>query len=387
MRKRYASRKTHHFLIHKQTVRAMVALFFLCLLIRAAAPVLQAEADKLYYNLSGSGAAEFLLRAELGDIPEFSANPAVSALIFSTGINYDLPENNDQNIFLPEKNTVSKPDTPPEADNTNSDAPEPAAPSADDAVETTITGESGGYQAVSDGIYIKNKTEYDISVDELLASPLILNAGGRVLIIHTHGSEAYTPDGDDTYVPSDPSRTEDTNYNVVRVGDELEKVLTEQGISVVHDRELYDYPTYTGSYNRAYEAICAYQAEYPDISVVIDLHRDALESTDGTVYKTVADIGDTPCAQIMLIAGTDFSGLEHPNWRENLKFALCLQAEMVAEYPSLARPLSISQYRYNQHATPGSLIAEVGCNGNTLQEALCAARYFGTCLANVLLGE
>ena len=45
--------------------------------------------------------------------------------------------------------------------------------------------------------------------------------GPQILIVHTHGSEAYTPDRLDQYEASDNYRTEDLNYNVVRVGDEL----------------------------------------------------------------------------------------------------------------------------------------------------------------------
>ncbi len=256
------------------------------------------------------------------------------------------------------------------------------------AISTTITGESGGYHKGAEGIYLKNNTEYDIDVEELLNKPLGFSAqdGAKVLIIHTHGSEAYMPDGDDIYEPSDPSRTEDKNYNVVRVGDELARVLEDRGIDVIHDRELYDYPSYNGSYDRSWEAMQSYLQQYPDIAVIIDLHRDALEGTDGTIYKTVADIGDTPCAQVMLISGTNFSGLTHDNWQENMSFALKLQSAMVEQYPTLARPLNVSQYRYNQNATTGSLIAEIGCNGNTLQEAITAATYFGDCLADVLLG-
>lgn len=387
MGKRYASKRAPRFLIRQSTARALLVLFFLCLLIRLVSPGLQSWVDELSQKLSSTGAAEMLLRTDLGDIPESSTSHALNALKFSTGLRYDMPQDTIPREDDPVKIPASKPGKSRENDDpsqTESQSDAQIPPDTPDAVETTITGEGGGYQAASEGIFLKNKTEYDINVDELLASPLSLDTGGRVLIIHTHGSEAYTPDGDDIYKPTDPSRTEDTNYNVVRVGDELEKILTDRGVSVIHDRALYDYPTYTGSYNRSYDAICAYQEQYPDISVVIDLHRDALESADGTVYKTVADIGGVPCAQVMLIVGTSFSGLEHPQWRENLKFALRLQTEMVTEYPSLARPLSISEYRYNQHATTGSLIAEIGCNGNTLQEALCAVRYFGECLAAVL---
>lgn len=386
MGKRYKVKLKKRSPAYGRTCRVLSALFLLCLLIRAVSSPLQAKADELSLRLSSSGAAETLLRIELGDLREYSESPALTALQLSTGIRYTPPQDNSDVSDSPENtpDTVLKPAAEhiePIPDVQPNDTYIPDTP---DAVETTITGNSGEYQAAADGIFLKNKTEYDINVQELLASPISPDIGSRVLIIHTHGSEAYTPDGEDIYVPSDPSRTEDKSFSVIRVGDELEKVLTERGVSVIHDRELYDYPSYNGSYNRAYDAICAYQEKYPDISVIIDLHRDALESADGTVYKTVADIGDTPCAQVLLIVGTDSSGLEHPNWRDNLKFALQLQAEMVLEYPTLARPLSISPYRYNQHATAGSLIAEVGCNGNTLQEALCAARYFGECLGNVL---
>ena len=169
------------------------------------------------------------------------------------------------------------------------------------------------------------------------------------------------------------------------MGDELEEVLTARGIPVIHDRELYDYPSYTGSYDRSMASIKRHLEEHPEIRVVIDLHRDALEG-DGKLYKTVADVGGDPCAQVMLICGSDYSGLNHPNWRDNLTFAMKLQRRMVDLYPTLARPLKISQYRYNQDATTGSLIAEIGTNGNTLREALAAVSRFGECLADVLTG-
>ena len=206
-----------------------------------------------------------------------------------------------------------------------------------------------------------------------------------MLIIHTHGSESYTPDGDDVYTESDPSRTEDKNYNMVRIGDELAEVLESRGIGVIHDRELYDYPSYTGSYGRSLEAAKEYISQYPSIKIVLDIHRDALEG-DGITYKTSAQIPSVgPCSQIMFVVGTDGSGLEHPNWRENLKFAAALEKACNDKYPTLARPITISSSRYNQHLTTGALIVEVGTNGNTLQESLTAIRLFGDAASDVLL--
>jgi stage II sporulation protein P len=256
-----------------------------------------------------------------------------------------------------------------------------------EAAEVTVTStDSADYS--SDGIYIKNYTEYQVDIDKLLGEELNISLDGdpQVLIVHTHGSEAYTASGSDTHTESDPGRTEDTEYNVVRVGDELEKALTERGISVIHDRELYDYPSYNGAYGRTCTAVQEYLAEYPSIKIVIDLHRDALVGDDGTVYKTVAELSDYDSAQVMLVVGTDFYGLEHPQWRENFKLALRLQSAMNAKYPTLARPICLSQYRYNQHLSTGALIVEVGCSGNTLSEAITAVTLFADAAAEVILG-
>ena len=144
---------------------------------------------------------------------------------------------------------------------------------------------------------------------------------------------------------------------------------------MLHDREIYDYPSYTGSYNRSGAAIEAYLAQYPDIAIVIDLHRDALGDGDVT-YKTMAELDGQVSSQLMMLVGTGESGLYHPNWQENLRLALYLQQAVNAKYPTLARPISVVKERYNQHLSTGSFILEVGSNGNSLQEAITAVRLF-----------
>lgn len=247
---------------------------------------------------------------------------------------------------------------------------------AEEAQETTIQG----------GLSIKNETDYSPDISAILADgpQLSLPAEGpQILIIHTHGSEAYTQAGLDRYDAEDNSRTSDTRYNIVRVGDELTKIFEEAGLKVIHDREIYDYPSYTGSYTRSGAAIEEYLEQYPDIAMVIDLHRDAL-GADGVVYKTVAEEQGVCASQVMLLVGTDASGLEHPNWQTNLSLALYLQQRVSEAHPTLMRPVSLVQQRYNQHLTPGSMIIEVGSNGNTLQEALAAIRLFGNAAAPAL---
>lgn len=243
--------------------------------------------------------------------------------------------------------------------------------------ETTISG----------GLSIKNETSYDIDVSGILleGSQVRLPDGEpQILIVHTHSSEAYTPAGLDRYEASDTNRTEDKEYNIVRVGDELTALLQQAGLNVIHDREIYDYPSYTGSYERSGAAVQSYLEQYPSIAVVIDMHRDAL-GANGVVYKTMAEESGVCASQVMLLVGTDDSGLYHPNWRSNLSLALYLQNAVSAVHPTLMRPVALVQQRYNQHLTGGSLILEVGSSGNTLQEALAAIRLFADAAAPALL--
>ena len=252
----------------------------------------------------------------------------------------------------------------------------PLPPDSEAVLETTITG----------GLTIKNQTDFNVDIQAILdaGTPIRLPAHGiQILIIHTHSSEAYTQAGLDRYAPSDTCRTEDPAYNIIRVGDELTKIFEAAGLTVLHDTGVYDYPSYTGSYSRSGAAVASILTEHPEIAVVIDMHRDALGSGDG-VYKTMAEEDGLVASQVMLLVGTDGSGLEHPHWRDNLSLALTLQQAVTKVHPTLMRPVDLVPQRYNTHLTRGSLILEVGSSGNTLQEALSAIRLFGEAAAPAL---
>ncbi len=255
-------------------------------------------------------------------------------------------------------------------------APEPEPEKEQVVLPTTIEG----------GVVMNNATSYEVDLVELLSqehSVRLPKEGVQILIIHTHGSEAYSPDGTSEYKPTDTFRTDDKRYSVIRVGDELAACFESYGLSVLHDREIYDYPSYTGSYIRSGEAVEKHLKEHPEITVVLDVHRDAIGTGD-VIYKTLAEDKGRSSAQIMLLAGTE-ENLAHPNWRENLKFAFDLQSAVVEKYPTLARPVALKKERYNQHLTTGSLIVEVGSSGNTLDEALRAIRLFADAVSPILL--
>lgn len=265
---------------------------------------------------------------------------------------------------------------------------EPNAADLDPNIRTVsiVPSTTAGYD-YADGVYIKNGTNYEVDVSSFLEAVPEFDGVPRILIVHTHASEAYYPEGDDLYEPTDTERTEDTDFNVVRVGDELAEALEAGGFEVTHIREIFDYPSYNGSYERTLEAIEDALDEEDGIQIVIDLHRDAIEGADGSTWRVVSEQEDgTLAAQSMLVVGTDEGGLKHPEWRKNLLLAVHLQKYIIDRYPTLMRPIALSPSRYNQHATSGSLILEVGTSGNTLDEALVSARLIGEAMG-AFLGE
>lgn len=235
-------------------------------------------------------------------------------------------------------------------------------------------------------IYINNETSFDIDINALLQEELSIEKrdGPLVLIVHTHTTESYTPSGQNDYTPEESTRTQDKNFNVVRVGNVIEEELGEAGIGVIHDETINDYPSYSGSYKKTLGIIEGYLDKYPSIQVVLDVHRDGMTKKDGTKLKVCADIDGEKAAQVMVLCGSSEGGLSHPNWRENLKLGLRIQDEMTKKYKGLARPLHFVRERYNQHATKGSMILEVGTDGNTLEEAVAGAKYVARSIAAVL---
>ena len=270
---------------------------------------------------------------------------------------------------------------------------EPAAPLvfADNGVtaRTLVPTSPEGY-IVSGDVYITNTSDntFDASLfDGAFAARLPEEEGPQVLIVHTHGSEAYTMPPGQEYEASGECRTTDCNYNVVRVGDELAAVLEEAGLSVLHDATLHDYPQYSGAYDRSLATIERYLEQYPTISFVLDIHRDAISDGEGNMYKVVSNVAGLNAAQMTFVIGTDGGGLEHPHWRENLKLAAAVQQNLLDDYPSLMRPITVRNSRYNQHATAGSLLVEMGAAGNSLDEALLSARLLGQALAETILSH
>jgi len=224
-------------------------------------------------------------------------------------------------------------------------------------------------------IIISNTPKKQFNITELLNRPLNYNKtdGYKVLIIHTHTTESYLPN----------DRSENQAENIVRVGEEFTKVLTENGIKTLHCKTVHDAP-YSKSYINELSSIQKILKEHPSIEVIIDVHRDGLYNSKNEKLRPVTEINGETAAQVMLVCGTDASGLPHETWQSCFSFALKVQNNMNKNYPNLARPVNLRTERFNTHMTSNSVIFEIGSNGNTLEEAVNGAKYAAQAVSDII---
>ena len=189
---------------------------------------------------------------------------------------------------------------------------------------------SENYNAQYGNVKIKNQTTYELTQEML--KPDITIDNKNILLFHTHSCESYTPSEKYQYTQTGNYRTTDLNYTVTRVGTELENYLKQYNLNVVHNTSYHDYPSYTGSYTRSLKTV-ENMLQNTSSDIIIDLHRDAIGSRPD--YAPTVKIGEDSCAQIMFVIGTNEGGLWHPNWNQNLKFAVKIQEKAEEMYPRI----------------------------------------------------
>ncbi|BCI61370.1 Stage II sporulation protein P (SpoIIP) [Eubacteriaceae bacterium CHKCI005] len=274
----------------------------------------------------------------------------------------------------------------PETSETVSQAPEPTEVPEDQRgpIQEQKIGTSGDN---FENVWVKNSTGRTISIQEELEKTPDINMqddGPKVLIMHTHTTEGYELFDRGYYDKSYSIRTTDATQSVVRVGDEIQKALEAQGIGVIHDTTVHDYPAYNGSYGRSADTVKAQLEKNPSIQVVLDIHRDGITREDGTRVKPTVEIDGKKAAQVMIIAGCESESVSHPDWELNLRLAMRLQQNLATNFPDLARPLKFMNANYNQNLTHGSILIEMGSEANTLDEAMYSGQMVGQALGEVL---
>ena len=238
---------------------------------------------------------------------------------------------------------------------------------------------------------IKNNTRQtaaDIAAEAAQPLPFVIekdSAAPQVLIMHTHATEDYRLSAGLWFPAGDGARTTDRSLNMCAVGRIMADTLNAAGLNTLHDESLNDYPSYTGSYENSRAVAQQYLARYPSIKIILDVHRDAIETESGSRMAPVCTVNGRQSAQVMIICGCDNgTTVSLPAWRQNLRFAAAWERSMEGLFPGLTRPVLFSYRFYNQDLLPGSLLIEIGGHGNNLNEALAAGQLAAQGLAEAL---
>ena len=208
--------------------------------------------------------AIFLRLVSTGAMLAFIRQPAVMSLILLTETGRWV-QSRGETVSFSQPEAVY---TPPEQEEVPvvPEMAEKVAFSAEDAAFVSVNSACG----------------YSVDMQAMLSLPLTWNLtedGPAVLIVHSHGSESYEKTED--YKESSAYRTLDVGYNVVSVGERIAQVLEENGVGVIHDKTLHDYPSYNNAYGQSRLSVSDYLEKYPSIRMVLDIHRDSLETADG----------------------------------------------------------------------------------------------------------
>ena len=248
----------------------------------------------------------------------------------------------------------------------------------------------------SGAAYISNQTGLTCNLEGLLKRELLkddcqlINStdSPKVLIIHTHATEAYCDEGQISYSneAAEIARNLDCDENVVSLGLVMADILNECGISTIHCDVMHDSIQNKDSYFRSANTIKKYLEKYPSIELVIDIHRDSIINTNGEMLRPVALVDSAPAAQVMCIVGSDWLGGECERWQDNLSLALKLREYLNGKYTNLCRPPQLRGTSYNQEFTSYSLNIEIGASGNSLKEARKSCEIVAYAIAEILFG-
>lgn len=249
---------------------------------------------------------------------------------------------------------------------------------------------SAGGNIISSGSgYIKNSTNHSNEdvLNIISGKPdIYLKFDGRVevLILHTHATECYNPYDSGFFDKTAPTRDSDNEKNMVRVGAVLTSELKKLGVGVVHSTTKHDV-TFNGAYNREAQTVAEYLKKYPDIKIIIDLHRDAIEPDANTRVKPTAVINGKKAAQIMILSGCENGNMNFPDWAENLRLNALLENHIESAYPGLTKPVFFNYSKYNQNLSTGATLIEIGSHANTLKEAEYSAKLIAKPIYEALL--
>lgn len=208
----------------------------------------------------------------------------------------------------------------------------------------------------SDDVYSLN-SDYieDTNKDNNIENPI-------VYIYNTHQLEEYNKTNLEEY---------NIKPNVLMASYILREYLNRNNIkTVVETADITDFLNVNGwNYSKSYNASRFYLDEaikkYPNLKLIIDLHRDAIEYNVSTVT-----INDKKYAKVLFVVGLDYENYQH-----NLDLANSLNNLINSKYPGLSRGVLKKSGKnvngiYNQDLKNNIVLIECGGYQNNIDEVM-----------------
>ncbi len=202
----------------------------------------------------------------------------------------------------------------------------------------------------------------------------------EVFIYHSHTSESYMP------ISTGNFHTMDDKYNVLSVGRIMTQVLEKQyKYKVLHDKTYHDTVSYAYSYANSLISLKENINKHKSLKVFLDVHRDGFSSSlkqeqiDERKKGYTVKVDKKDAARVMLVIGK-----QNPNYEELEKFAVYIKKKMDKLYPGLFLRIDKKDAKYNQYVSDYSMLIEIGCSYNTIEEANYTAELMGIVMGEVL---
>lgn len=240
----------------------------------------------------------------------------------------------------------------------------------------TILEQSLGYRFTSSNQSVENKKSTFMVFHKNGVDDLQLPEQPKVYIYSTHYKEGYSATNLEEY---------NITPNVIMASLLLKEKLNKLGVTtIVEESDIGDFMAVNNwNHSHSYEAsryfVKDVLSKYPNLELIIDLHRDAV-----TKKASTTEIDGKSYAKILFVCGK-----ENPNYERNLKLMNRLNEKVKAKYPSLTRGVMTHEgpgYNgvYNQDLNPNMILLECGGNENNIGEVTNTLTLLAPLLAEVV---
>lgn len=183
-----------------------------------------------------------------------------------------------------------------------------------------------------------------------------------VYLYNSHQLENYSKEKLENY---------NVSPNVMMTSYLLKEKLNNLGIpTIVEKANIVEFMNVNGwNHNDSYKASRFYILEslssYPNLRLLIDIHRDALNHEEATTI-----INDKQYAKVLFVVGGD-----NNDYQNNLKLAESINEIIKNKYPSLTRGVIVKKGAgvdgvYNQDLDSRILLIEIGGNESNIEEVM-----------------